>query len=75
MSPHLPRRRAEGRGLRLWPVGPVLALVFTIAILIAAAVFYTRWDLLGARELKPERRIDSKTLFDLGLYVPKRGRF
>ncbi|MFJ8596629.1 pentapeptide repeat-containing protein [Streptomyces sp. NPDC093598] len=32
---------------------------------MAAAVFYTGWDLLGARELKPERRIDSKTLFDL----------
>ncbi|MEU9529637.1 pentapeptide repeat-containing protein [Streptomyces sp. NPDC048210] len=28
-------------------------------------MFYTGWDLLGARELKPERRIDSKTLFDL----------
>ncbi|MER5302224.1 pentapeptide repeat-containing protein [Streptomyces lasiicapitis] len=28
-------------------------------------MFYAGWDLLGARELKPERRIDSKTLFDL----------
>ncbi|WP_248844944.1 pentapeptide repeat-containing protein [Streptomyces griseorubiginosus] len=32
---------------------------------MAAAVFYTGWDLLGARGLKPERRIDSTTLFDL----------
>ncbi|WP_369252064.1 pentapeptide repeat-containing protein [Streptomyces sp. R41] len=65
MSPRLPRRQAERRGLRLWPVGIVLVLAFTIAVLVAAAVFYTGWDLLGARELKPERRIDSKTLFDL----------
>lgn len=43
----------------------VLALAFTTAILVAATVFYTGWDLLGARELKTERRIDSKTLFDL----------
>ncbi|WP_260868117.1 pentapeptide repeat-containing protein [Streptomyces sp. SAJ15] len=28
-------------------------------------VFYIGWDLLGARRLKPEHRIDSKTLFDL----------
>jgi uncharacterized protein YjbI with pentapeptide repeats len=65
MSPRLPRRRAERRGLRLWPVGIVLVLAFTVAVLVAAAVFYAGWDLLGARELKPERRIDSKTLFDL----------
>ncbi|WP_319770896.1 pentapeptide repeat-containing protein [Streptomyces europaeiscabiei] len=32
---------------------------------MAASVFYAGWDLLGARELKPERRIDSKTLFEL----------
>ncbi|OEJ36310.1 pentapeptide repeat-containing protein [Streptomyces agglomeratus] len=65
MSPHLPRRQTERRGLRLWPVGIVLVLAFTTAVLVAAAVFYAGWDLLGARELKPERRIDSKTLFDL----------
>ncbi|MEE4597618.1 pentapeptide repeat-containing protein [Streptomyces sp. DSM 41524] len=28
-------------------------------------MFYTGWDLLGARELETQRRIDSKTLFDL----------
>jgi uncharacterized protein YjbI with pentapeptide repeats len=51
--------------LRLWPVGTVLVLTFTAALLVAAAVFSTGWDLLGARGLKPERRIDSTTLFDL----------
>ncbi|HLL36314.1 MAG TPA: pentapeptide repeat-containing protein [Streptomyces sp.] len=65
MSPRLPRRQTERRGLRLWPVGLVLVLAFTTAILVAAAVFYTGWALLGARELKTERRIDAKTLFDL----------
>ncbi|MCF3136825.1 pentapeptide repeat-containing protein [Streptomyces olivochromogenes] len=65
MTAHLPQRRTERRGLRLWPVGTVLALTFTAAILVAAAVFYTGWDLLSARGLKPEHRIDSKTLFDL----------
>ncbi|MGV9348426.1 hypothetical protein ACWDSD_27150 [Streptomyces spiralis] len=59
------RRRAERRGLRLWPVGRVLVLAFAAAVLVAAAVFHTGWDLLGARGLKPEHRIDSKTLFDL----------
>ncbi|MGW7513840.1 pentapeptide repeat-containing protein [Streptomyces massasporeus] len=43
----------------------MLVLAFTSAVLVAAAVFYTGWDLLGARGLKPEHRIDSKTLFDL----------
>ncbi|MFJ9675270.1 pentapeptide repeat-containing protein [Streptomyces sp. NPDC101221] len=65
MTAHLPRHRTERRGLRLWPVGTVLALTFTTAVLVAAAVFYTGWDLLGARGLKPERRLDSTTLFDL----------
>lgn len=32
---------------------------------MAVAVFYTGWDLLDAPGLKPEHRIDSKTLFDL----------
>jgi hypothetical protein len=61
----LPRRRTERRGLDLWPVRTVLALTFTAAVLVASLVFYAGWDLLGARGLKPERRIDSKTLFDL----------
>ncbi|MFJ6088053.1 hypothetical protein ACIQI8_42515 [Streptomyces sp. NPDC092369] len=65
MSAFLPRRRAERRGLQLWPVGPVLALTFTAALLVAAVVFYAGWDLLGARGLKAERRLDSQTLFDL----------
>ncbi|MGW1089036.1 pentapeptide repeat-containing protein [Streptomyces sp. NPDC002596] len=65
VSSHLPQRRTDRRGLRLWPVGIVLSLTFTTAVLVAAAVFYTGWDLLGARGLKPEPRINSKTLFDL----------
>ena len=65
MRTQLPRGRAKRRGLRLWPVGTVLVLTFTAALLVAAAVFATSWDLLGARGLKPEHRIDSKTLFDL----------
>ncbi|MFD8762366.1 hypothetical protein ACFV03_25805 [Streptomyces mirabilis] len=65
MRAHLPRRRTQRRGLRLWPVGAVLVLTFTAAVLVAAAVFYTGWDLLGARGLKLEHRVDSKTLFDL----------
>lgn len=32
---------------------------------MAATVFYTGWELLGARRLKPEHRIDSTTMFDL----------
>ncbi|MFD5634828.1 pentapeptide repeat-containing protein [Streptomyces sp. NPDC127077] len=65
MNAHLPRRRTQQRGLRLWPVGLVLALTFTVAVLVAAWVFYTGWDLLSVRGLKPEHRIDSNTLFDL----------
>jgi uncharacterized protein YjbI with pentapeptide repeats len=51
--------------LNLWPVGPVLVIAFTIALTVAGGVFYTAWDLLGARGLKPEHRLDSSTLFDL----------
>ncbi|WP_333773322.1 pentapeptide repeat-containing protein [Streptomyces sp. IBSBF 3136] len=40
-------------------------MAFIAALAVATAVFYTGWDLLGARGLKPEDRIDSKTLFDL----------
>jgi uncharacterized protein YjbI with pentapeptide repeats len=65
VSPPWPRSQAQRRGLRLWPVGVVLALTFCTALVVAATVFYTGWDLLGARGLKTERRIDSKTLFDL----------
>ncbi|MFK4069901.1 hypothetical protein [Streptomyces sp. NPDC029674] len=49
----------------MWPVGLVLAPAFVFAVMVAAAVFLAAWDLLGARELKPERRIESKTLFAL----------
>ncbi|MGW0345917.1 pentapeptide repeat-containing protein [Streptomyces anthocyanicus] len=65
MSPRLPRRKTERRGLRLWPVGPVLVMTFTAALLVATAVFYSGWHLLNAQGLKPEHRIDSRTLFDL----------
>ncbi|WP_405653527.1 pentapeptide repeat-containing protein [Streptomyces sp. NBC_00019] len=64
MSPNLPRRQ-ERRGLRLWPVGIVLALAFVTAIAIAAGVFFAGWDLLGAQGLKPQRQLTSQTLFDL----------
>ncbi|MFF6979395.1 pentapeptide repeat-containing protein [Streptomyces sp. NPDC008343] len=40
-------------------------MAFTAAVLVAAAVFYTGWAVLGAQGLEPEHRIDSKTLFDL----------
>ncbi len=43
----------------------MLPLVFTVAVLIAGFVFYTGWDLLGARGLKKQQKIDSATLFDL----------
>lgn len=60
----LNRQRTE-RGLRLWPVGLVLFLAFIAELVTAGSVFYTAWDLLGARGLKAEPRIDSSTLFDL----------
>ncbi|MFH8939526.1 pentapeptide repeat-containing protein [Streptomyces griseosporeus] len=59
------RTSRADRELRLWKVGLVLPLAFITAIAVAAAVFYTGWDLLDVHGLKPERRIDSKTLFDL----------
>ncbi|WP_369355628.1 pentapeptide repeat-containing protein [Streptomyces sp. cg2] len=65
MIPNLPWRRTKRRGLRLWPVGTALALAFAAAIAVASAAFLAGWDLLGAQGLKPEHRIDSKTLFDL----------
>ncbi|MER7788800.1 pentapeptide repeat-containing protein [Streptomyces sp. NPDC097640] len=65
MRPHLPRRRAERRGLSLWPVGTVLALTFATAIAVAAAAFFAGWWIIGAQGLESERRISSQTLFDL----------
>lgn len=58
-------RQQERRGLCLWPVGIVLAAAFLAAIAVAAAVFFAGWGLLGAHGLKPQRRLDSRTLFDL----------
>ena len=65
VTPNLPRRQAERRGLRLWPVGIVLTLTFATAIGVAASVFLAGWDLLGAQRLKPEKQLTSSTLFDL----------
>ena len=65
MRPHQLWRRTEQRGLRLWPVGTVLVLAFATAIAVAAAVFFTGWELLDVQSLKPERQLTSKTLFDL----------
>lgn len=59
-----PNSRPRG-GLRLWPVGPVLALTFVTATAVAVAVFFTGWDLLGAQGLEPERQLTSSTLFGL----------
>ncbi|MGW6268991.1 pentapeptide repeat-containing protein [Streptomyces sp. NPDC055060] len=64
MLPQLKRRRTS-RGLRLWPVGLALTLTFLTALAVAGTVFVTGWDLLGARGLKPQRRMDASTLFDL----------
>jgi uncharacterized protein YjbI with pentapeptide repeats len=65
MSPRLPGQRTKQRGLRLWPVAVVLALAFLTAVAVASAVFYSGWNLLGARGVKTQPQIDSKTLFDL----------
>ncbi|MFF3277425.1 pentapeptide repeat-containing protein [Streptomyces chrestomyceticus] len=59
------RTSRADRELRLWKVGLVLPLAFIAAIAVATAVFRTGWELLDVHGLKPERRIDSKTLFDL----------
>lgn len=64
MPSNLLRRRSEP-GLRLWPVGLVLPLTFAVAIAVAAAVFATGWDLLGAKSLRNETALTSKTLFEL----------
>ncbi|WP_371524992.1 hypothetical protein OG302_01720 [Streptomyces sp. NBC_01283] len=60
-----PIRRRKPRGLRLWPVGLVLSLTFIATVGIAAGVFFAGWDLLGARGLKAQPRLDASTLFDL----------
>ncbi|MFB7650422.1 MULTISPECIES: pentapeptide repeat-containing protein [unclassified Streptomyces] len=53
------------RGLRLWPVGGVLALVFLAAVAVAGGVFWSLVELLGVRQLKTETQLTSRTLFDL----------
>jgi uncharacterized protein YjbI with pentapeptide repeats len=58
-------RRKERRGPRLLPVGPVLAAVFAVAVLVAGAVFYAGWGLLRVRGLRSAGEIDARTLFDL----------
>ena len=65
MIPSPSRRRADQRGLRLWPVGTVLALSFLTALAVATAVFLAGWVLLGVQGLKPEHELTSQTLFDL----------
>ncbi|MEU5773447.1 pentapeptide repeat-containing protein [Streptomyces venezuelae] len=40
-------------------------MTFALAVLVAAGVFFAGWDLLGARGLKTQDRLDAKTLFDL----------
>ncbi len=51
------RRRAERRGLRLWPIGTVLVLSFAAAVLVAATVFYHRRGTAGQRIRRgPPRR-------------------
>jgi len=52
-------------GLRRWPVGRVLALVFTGAVLVAGSVFWTLLELLGVHRLHAEAELTSKTLFDM----------
>lgn len=58
-------RREERRGPRLLPVGPVLAAVSVVAVLVAGAVFYAGWALLKVRGLRPEGEIDARALFEL----------
>ncbi|MER7908867.1 pentapeptide repeat-containing protein [Streptomyces sp. NPDC096068] len=43
----------------------MLVLAFLTAVAVAGSVFYVGWDLLGVQGIKTERRLDSKTLFDL----------
>ncbi|NLU68306.1 pentapeptide repeat-containing protein [Streptomyces sp. HNM0574] len=63
-----PARRHTVRartGIRLWPVGTVLALIFTAALAVSGTVFWTLAGLLGVQGLAPETRLTSRTLFDL----------
>ncbi|WP_251697307.1 pentapeptide repeat-containing protein [Streptomyces sp. Vc74B-19] len=50
---------------RMWDVRLVLALAFVTALLVAAAVFYLGWGVLGVDKVKKEKAIDASTLFDL----------
>ncbi|MFC7921509.1 pentapeptide repeat-containing protein [Streptomyces cinereoruber] len=43
----------------------MLVLTFLTAVAVAGSVFYAGWDLLDVQGIKTERRLDSKTLFDL----------
>jgi uncharacterized protein YjbI with pentapeptide repeats len=65
MRMSLAGRRAEQRSLRLWPAGPVLGAVFIAAIVVIAAVFFAGWELLGVQKLESEKKLTSKTLFEL----------
>ncbi|MFJ4710640.1 pentapeptide repeat-containing protein [Streptomyces sp. NPDC088785] len=65
MTTRMSGRRGEQRGLKLIPVGLALGVTFAVAVAVAGFVFFTGWDLLDVQGLKPERRIDAKTLFDL----------
>ncbi|MGA5032330.1 pentapeptide repeat-containing protein [Streptomyces cellulosae] len=50
---------------RMWDVRLVLVLAFVTALLVAAAVFYLGWGVLGVDKVKKEKAIDASTLFDL----------
>ncbi|MEU2424196.1 hypothetical protein ABZ619_24775 [Streptomyces sp. NPDC007851] len=60
-----PRYLESRNGLRLWPVGTALVVIFAAAIVVAAGAFFAGWNLLGAHGLKPEHRLTSSTLFNL----------
>ncbi|MFE2325339.1 hypothetical protein ACFXD5_15700 [Streptomyces sp. NPDC059385] len=63
---NLPRpRKTDRHGLRLWPIGPALALTFAISVMAAATVFYAGWGLLNVQGLRPEHQLTSNTLIDL----------
>ncbi|WP_394427321.1 pentapeptide repeat-containing protein [Streptomyces sp. SGAir0957] len=49
----------------MWHVWIVLPLIFFVAISVAGGAFYAGWDIIGARTVKSETTIDSKTLFEL----------
>ncbi|MFD8050164.1 pentapeptide repeat-containing protein [Streptomyces chartreusis] len=47
------------------PIELVLVTTFLAAVLVGIVVFYTGWNLLGARTVQTKVRITSTTLFDL----------